>query len=247
MFWHRKPQKQAIVLPPRDVHNHLLPGVDDGFRRAEDSLEAIRRLSGAGVKEIVFTPHKNPDVYPDETEAHFRQVYADLVPRIPAEWGVRTSLAAEYMVVKDFEQRAQDPDLLTYADGSILIEMSYYFRSENLEDTVFALVMAGKKPVLAHPERYLYMVDSLSDFERFQDMGCRFQLNWLSLTGAYGPASMKILNHLMNKDMYSFVCTDLHSLRQLDSIQAIQLDPKLLEKVQALSGSYGPYSLAFSD
>jgi len=247
MWFSKKPKKQAVILPPRDVHNHLLPGVDDGFRRAEDSLQAIARLAEAGVKEIVFTPHMNPDVYPDESEAHFREVYGDFAPRIPAELGVKTVLAAEYMVVKDFEQRAQDPTLLTYADGSILIEMSYYFRSENIEDAIFALVTAGKKPILAHPERYLYMVDDLDDFERFEDMGCRFQLNWLSLSGAYGPASVKIMHHLLHKNMYSFVCTDLHSLRQLDSIQAIQLTPHLAEKLQTLTGSFGDYSLAFPE
>ena len=54
-----------MLLKSIDIHNHLLPGVDDGFGSAEESLEAIRLLSAAGVGELVFTPHINPDVYPE--------------------------------------------------------------------------------------------------------------------------------------------------------------------------------------
>lgn len=233
-----RPRVQRVSFPGRDIHNHLLPGVDDGFRRAEDSLLAIERLAAAGCKELVFTPHMNPDVYPDENEAHFRGVYADFIKRIPRELGVRTALAAEYMIVKDFEDRANDPDLLTFEDGSILVEMSYYFRSENLEQAVFNLVASGKKPILAHPERYLYMSRRLQDFETLIDMGCRLQMNWMSLTGTYGPDSMKILRHLLTHDMYSFICTDLHSLHQLDTILDIKLEPSLAKKVDELIASY---------
>lgn len=220
-----------MTIKSRDIHNHLLPGVDDGFRKEGDSLEAISRLSSLGCKEIVFTPHMNPDVYPEESEEHFKQVYDSFAAKIPVELGVTTSLAAEYMVVKGFEDRASEPEkLLTYADGSILIEMSYYFRSRNLEDAVFQLQLAGLKPIIAHPERYLYMVDSLSDYDKLRDMGCRFQMNYLSLSGCYGPASVKILKYLYNKGYYDFAATDLHSLEQLDRIVGSVPD-KHLKKV----------------
>ena len=233
LFSHR----EAVRLPGRDIHNHLLPGVDDGFRRSADSLEAIRKLADAGCREFVFPPPNNPEIY-ETDEALLRERYADFVGKIPAEWGVKTALAAEYMIVKDFEERAADPELLTYADGSILIEMSYYYPSENLEQTVFELVMAGRKPILAHPERYIYMADRLGDFDRLADRGCRFQMNWMSLTGTYGEGSMQILRYLLENDLYSFICTDLHSLHQLDSILAIRLDRKLARAVETVLAKY---------
>lgn len=85
-----------------DIHNHLLPGVDDGFATAEESLEAIRRLLEAGVGELVFTPHINPDVYPGNDEDRMRRVYEEFRPLLPE--GVKTSLAAEYMICADFEK-----------------------------------------------------------------------------------------------------------------------------------------------
>ena len=218
---------KKIGIGPRDIHNHLLPGVDDGFRRAEDSLAAIKRMADMGCKEIVLTPHMNPDVYPDESEAHFREVYKDLTAQIPAEWGVKTWLAAEYMVVKDFQNRAADKELLTYEDGSILIEMSYYFKSENIEETVFALNTEGHQPILAHPERYLYMSDKLREFDRLKDMGCRFQMNRLSLSGIYGGESLKIMDYLLSRGMYDFMATDLHTISQLDKLAEISVRHKV--------------------
>lgn len=218
---------KEVGIGRRDIHNHLLPGVDDGFRHAEDSLKAIKRMADQGCKEIVFTPHMNPDVYPDENEAHFRQVYDDFITRIPADWGVGTWLAAEYMVVKDFQKRAADKELLTYKGGSILIEMSYYYLSENIEETVFALTTEGHRPILAHPERYLYMADNLHKFDRLRDMGCQFQMNRLSLSGIYGGESLKILDYLLSRGMYDFMATDLHTLSQLDKLADISVRHKV--------------------
>ena len=211
-----------MKLSSTDIHCHILPGVDDGFSTPEDSLEAIRRMSEAGCSEFIFTPHLNPDVYPESSEAALIKAYNEFLPSLK---GIDTHLAAEYMVVKDFDRRVEeDPkSLLTYPDGSILIEMSYYFPSTNLKDVIFQLGLAGLSPILAHPERYSYMADDLDAFTELRHMGCRFQLNLLSLTGVYGPASIHIIRHLAKKGWCDFFASDLHSLAQLDRI----LDGKL--------------------
>ena len=234
--------KRHITLGTRDIHNHLLPGVDDGFRNAEDSIRAIQTMVQNGVREIVFTPHMNPDVYPSESESHFREVYADFKEKINCQLSIfhfpfSTALAAEYMVVKDFERRVTDhaDELLTYPDGSILIEMSYMYRSRNFEDVIFELGMAGITPIVAHPERYLYMADQLGDFDHWVDMGAKLQMNYLSLTGQYGEASLKILRHLLKHGLYSFIATDLHSLSQLDRILTTKVDSKLIKQISTFT------------
>lgn len=219
-----------MKLRQTDIHNHLLPGLDDGFRKTEESLAAIRKMAEAGCREIVFTPHMNPDVYPDCSEEKCRKVYDSFVPMIPSELGVETHLAAEYMIVTGFDEKVADKadTLLKYPDGSVLIEMSYYFRSRNLEQTVFELNMAGLKPILAHPERYTYMAESLGDFDKLVESGCRLQMNFMSITGQYGPESVKIMKYLLSKRMYSFVATDLHTSQQLEKI--MQYNPGFFMK-----------------
>lgn len=178
----------------------------------------------------------NPDVYPETNEELFREVFSRFSAEIPAEWGVDVSLAAEYMIVPGFEKRVvnEADRLLAYPDKSILVEMSYRFKSQNLEKALFELGMAGFKPILAHPERYTYLASSLEVFERWQDMGCRFQMNLLSTSGAYGPESLQILQHLLSHGMYSFVATDLHSVDQLERILAVKPGFFLRRKLKGL-------------
>ncbi len=212
-------KRSKFALESRDIHSHILPGVDDGFSDINDSIEAIKRLSDKGVRELVLTPHINPEIFHKNSESFLREQYEQFISHIPSEIEMSISLAAEYMIVPGFEKRSSDPSLLLYEDNeSILVEMSYLYRSPNLEDAIFNLLMDGKKPILAHPERYTYMADCLEDFDKLAESGCRFQMNYLSLTGGYGPQSMKILSYLKKQNLYSFSATDLHSLKQLDLI-----------------------------
>lgn len=215
-------RKRNSFLPLKiDIHNHILPGVDDGFKSAGDSLNVLKKLSMAGCKSVCFTPHINPEIYNANSEENLRSIYKDFIVNIPLEWGISTHLAGEYMVFDGFEKRVED-DLLCYEDGSVLIEMSYFYRSDNLENVLFGLSMAGKTPILAHPERYLYMADSLRDFDKFRDMGCRFQINLLSLSGCYGKSSIHILSYLRKNNFCDFFATDLHSAQQLESIFSLR-------------------------
>ncbi|WP_035358539.1 CpsB/CapC family capsule biosynthesis tyrosine phosphatase, partial [Acholeplasma equifetale] len=40
-----------------DIHNHILPNVDDGSKSIEESLLMIDMLYQQGIKKIVLTPH----------------------------------------------------------------------------------------------------------------------------------------------------------------------------------------------
>jgi len=40
-----------------DLHNHLLPGVDDGSRSVAETIRHLERFAEQGVVELVVTPH----------------------------------------------------------------------------------------------------------------------------------------------------------------------------------------------
>jgi protein-tyrosine phosphatase len=46
-----------------DIHNHMLPGIDDGSRNADESASMAQALYEAGVDEIVVTPHFEVGLY----------------------------------------------------------------------------------------------------------------------------------------------------------------------------------------
>jgi len=68
----------------------------------------------------------------------------------------------------------------------------------------------GYTPLLAHPERYMYMDDA--DYRRLQDMNVKLQLNILSLSGAYGESAARKAHRLLHQGAYSCLGTDLHNL-----------------------------------
>lgn len=213
-----------------DWHCHLLAGVDDGVKDIADSVTILRDMKAAGVNKVTHTPHMNPQQFPDNTEAYIKDRFAAYLEQIPQDLkdGMDLRLAGEYMVYNGFEER--DPkELLQITDGKVLIEMSYYFISPTMEQAIFNLNMAGITPVIAHPERYIYLAGSLGTFDRYHEMGAEFQLNLMSLSGVYGAGSMTILEHLLKKGYYSYMGTDTHTVNHFRNICKMEYPTKLLE------------------
>lgn len=221
-----------------DIHSHILPGVDDGSGDISTSLAILRKMSDMGVERFVLTPHVSSGLYPNRAEM-LKLELARLQSSLDADLRskIQLHLGSEYMIDEDF--LAID-EKLHYQNKRILVEMSYSQRSINLLDVIFQLVEDGYEPVLAHPERYTFYYgykrpSAIEELEKLIDMGCMFQLNIMSLTGAYGPASLSNLKYFLDHDWYSFVATDVHSPSQLDHFTDFKVNPAQFEKVRALA------------
>lgn len=213
-------KRQTERLPGGiDWHSHILPGVDDGFQEIKKSLEMLHLYENAGIREVWLTPHIMEDV-PNET-AHLRQVFADFqkqyqqdfAERNPADKQmIRLHLAAENMLDALFEKRLEANDLLPLGEEKkyLLVETSIFLAPMNFHSLLERIKNKGYTPVLAHPERYLYMENS--DYEKLRQMGVKFQRNVFSLDGQYGDKVKKRCRWLMKHDMYDFVGSDMHRL-----------------------------------
>lgn len=197
-----------------DWHCHILPGVDDGFPCMEDSLGALRRYEALGVSEVWLTPHVMEDV-PNTTEA-LRGRFAEL--REAYGGPVRLHLAAEYMMDGLLGRRLGDADLLPLGTGGrhLLVETSYFSPPAGMVEILKDVRAAGYFPVLAHPERYMYM--DMEDYSALLDGGVRFQLNLGSLTGMYGDEAQRKAFRLLRRGRYTIAGTDLHRPAQLERI-----------------------------
>lgn len=195
-----------------DWHSHILPGVDDGFRSMKDSLEALSRYESLGISEVWLTPHVMEDV-PNATEV-LKNRFSELCDAYKG--ALRLHLAAEYMMDSLFERRLRDRDLLPLGTGGkhLLVETSYFNPPAGLVGILKSIKAAGYFPVLAHPERYMYM--DMEDYSALMDSGVRLQLNLCSLVGMYGKEVQKKAFRLLRKGYFSIVGTDLHRLSQLD-------------------------------
>ena len=80
----------------------------------------------------------------------------------------------------------------------------------DLMEILYSLTLKGYTPIIAHPERYVYMTSK--DYERLKAKGYRFQLNYLSLAGFYGKPAYIKAHELLKKQMYDYTGSDCHNL-----------------------------------
>ena len=208
-----------------DWHCHILPGVDDGFKRMDDSLAALVLYEQAGIKEVWLTPHIMEDI-PNRTSA-LRERFVDLT--LAYTGPIRLHLASENMMDALFEQRLLAGDLLPLKDKRLLVETAYFSPPIGMDDILTDIKSRGYFPVLAHPERYMYM-DSRR-YAALKAMGIEFQLNITALTGAYGPEVKSKAEHLLSAGMYNYCGTDLHRLSSFEHLLDAELKKKYLKRI----------------
>ena len=218
--------KSASVKPDLsfigvDMHSHLLPGLDDGLKTIEETVEYVQHLYQMGYQKLICTPHILSDVHPNSPSTilpRLNEVRAALAQKnIP----VQIEAAAEYMIDHEFEQSIKRGDkLLTFGKNFILVEMSYLAPSPNFDQVIFELRVLGLQPIVAHPERYNYYHHLFSQYERMRDMGCLLQVNLLSLSGYYGKPIKKIAEKLIAENMIDFIGTDMHHQNHLNATQS---------------------------
>lgn len=194
----------GLISGSVDNHCHLLPGVDDGISRMESTLTLLSAMEEAGVRECWFTPHIMEDI-PNKTEM-LRQRFEE----VKAEYkgSVILNLAAEYMLDNLFAERLKTNDLLVHKNQSILVESSCLVAPYGFEAKLEDIKHMGYFPILAHPERYVFLDNR--EYEKLKKMDVRFQLNITSLLGLYGPMVKEKAEYLLEKGMYNYVGTDTH-------------------------------------
>lgn len=188
-----------------DWHCHILPGVDDGVRSMNESLEMLDVYEMAGIKEVWLTPHVMEDV--PNTTAMLRARFQDLEKAYSGK--VRLHLASENMMDNLLLERLESRDVLPIGnDGrTLLVETSYFNAPIKLNQTIETIKSKGYFPLLAHPERYDY-IDSISSYRKLREQGVRFQLNLMSLCGYYGPAVKDKAQKLLSEGMYECIGSD---------------------------------------
>lgn len=203
----------------RDIHSHLLPGIDDGSSNVETSIELLRHLSKAGIREFVCTPHIIQDLFrntPETIDNALKQLQAAIVRE---GLDVHISAAAEYMIDEFFLDAIRSgKELLTLNGDMVLMEFPYTIKPANLEEISFEISTSRYQPLLAHPERYGYFHGNKEMYHRLRELGFMFQLNLLSLTGYYGKHETATAKYLMKEGMIDFVGTDLHHAHHLASL-----------------------------
>lgn len=220
IFRKKETVKPDLSFIGADMHSHLLPGLDDGLTTVEESVAFISELQQLGYSKLICTPHIISDMYPNSPQTILPKLEEVRTALKEKNINVTIEAGAEYMVDIEMEKYVlSGAPLLTFGKNLILIEMSYVGPSPNMEQLIFQLRIKGLRPILAHPERYVYYHQNLENYQRYLDLGCILQVNLLSLLGYYGKPVKIIAERLLKNNMVELLGTDMHHERHLAALK----------------------------
>jgi len=214
-------------MPFTDIHNHLVPGVDDGAATVAESLDALRSLYTEGVRTLVASPHLLlPRLATDAAVTRELDLQRRAFERLRAAVEREPDLPA-----LGLGQEIWAPDAATMRrvverrdvglDGSSALLVEFGFELVGTHDEVVrTAVSAGRRIVIAHPERYRYPRgrDPIQVMRRWRELGALLQVNAGSFTGHYRdhrPESQAVSWAMVAERMVDVVGTDHHGPRRV--------------------------------
>ena len=217
-----------------DMHAHWLPGIDDGAKTLEDSIRFIKGMQELGYKKLIASPHILWDLYRNTPEIIQRKLELVQKELKNQNIDIEISAAAEYFLDEYFAELIQKKEkLLTIKNNLLLVEFSTIHMSGNMKNSLFDAQMAGYQPVLAHPERYAYLIKNKEVFHELKENGCLFQLNVLSALGGYGKYVEELAIYFIKNNFYSYIGTDLHHQGHLARLKDMKATPLLLQLLES--------------
>lgn len=241
MFFSSKVWLRDILDGLTDIHNHVIPEIDDGSKSMAETEEMLSIYKQLGYVGCIPTPHTMEDYYGNDL--HKIQKYYDRMLDKVSDAEFFVGIGSEYMLDGAFAKILKDEAVLTFGESQILFELSYFQKPIQLYESVFEMVTAGLRPILAHPERYNY-IHKLDDHHELKKRGCSYQLNLLSVLGHYGKKEKRMAEELLKREMYDYVGTDAHGTRHLNLIMEGKISKKiarqLAKPVTTTKASFSP-------
>lgn len=200
----------------RDIHCHILPGVDDGARDLDESLAMLEAAKRAGVTEIVCTPHcRDPFFDFDAMWQAFELLKAN-AGGFPLQMGFEVN---HKKLMEIGMGRAKD----LHFDGSneFLLELST--RADKVEfcdyeRTIYELQGQGFEVIIAHPERYVAIQKDISLAQDLVRQGCKLQASADFIAGGRLGKEKRPAKKLFDAGLYTYIASDAHFVEHYDNL-----------------------------
>ncbi len=217
----------------KDLHNHILFGIDDGSRDIEESIEIIEEAKRNGYTDLILTPHyrQKEDFTCDNREKYKRfHVLEEEIKRRNIK--INIYLGNEITLDEDFFYFLKTNQLVSLnASRYLLLELPFKSKLEDLEDIISELRSLDLIPIIAHPERY--EAYNIEDFQKMIHEGVLFQGNIGSLYNKYGTKSKNVLEEMLRRHMIHFIGSDTHHSGQTSYSRIYDV----VDRIENLTGS----------
>ncbi len=211
-----------------DFHCHLLPGIDDGAKTIDDTLEIINTLKNNCFTSVVATPHF---YYVEESVKDFIERRNESYEKVSKHTDFDISLSAEIAYMRDIADVSDIEKLVIPGTQYLLIELPMIKLHECLFDDMYELnKQFGIKPIFAHMERYLDIFTPDNYVELASIENAVFQFNLFSFSDF---RSRKFFKTFFRAGADFVVGTDAHGI----GFRTERI-PKGLTKLDKICGQY---------
>lgn len=220
-----------------DLHMHVLPGIDDGAQNLQDSLALIDSHYRAGIRTIIATPHIRIDFFKNSQES-IHNAWTELTNITNDQYpDLEIKYAAEYFADDYFLTLIEKREILPISGNYVLVETSLRHDMPYFRDILKEMILQGYQPVVAHPERYQAWHNKPERYAEIYELGVIFQINLLSIGGAYGPTEQITAERLIQQGWIGALGSDLHRVSQYKYIKEAVENPyfKSLKDVKLLN------------
>lgn len=191
-----------------DLHSHILPHLDDGARNMAEAMSMAQIAVESGIRAMVATPHCENGGTEEARTAYRRLCSALEAEGIP----LKLYLGMEIFGTRDTLSLLREGRLLTLNESRYPL-VEFDFLADGREETAVLrdLIGAGYRPLIAHPERYVFLRQNPRLINECCQMGCLFQLNRGSLVGRFGPDAQALALAMVDRGFATVVASDAHS------------------------------------
>jgi protein-tyrosine phosphatase len=195
-----------------DLHCHLLPGIDDGPKTLDVSIEMARIASKDGISQVFCTPHIYPGLY--ENNAADIQIRVAALQEEIRQRGISLALnfGADTHLVPGLLSQIKAKFVPTLGGSRyLLLEPSHHVRPLRFKESVFELIAAGIVPIITHPERLTWVEDHYDDFLDLTRSGAWLQLTGGALLGSFGRRAQNVSERLLGEGWVAVIASDAHT------------------------------------
>ena len=208
----------------KDIHNHILYGIDDGSISYLDSIRILKELEQEKIHDILLTPHY---IIGSEYNANHNKKQ-ELLKTLKNKTSINLYIGNEVYIDNDIIDYIKKGMISTINNTRyLLIELPLNEKLEIMYDIIFELRSYGIIPIVAHPERYHYL--KLDDLITLINQGCLLQGNITSLNNKYGKKAKDNLILLLKKNMIHVLGTDTHRNGKINLKEALDTLKKLVD------------------
>ena len=209
-----------------DMHCHILPGIDDGAKDINESLDMAREAVKQGIKIVVATPHK--------INGSYDIPFKDIVKKTNELNTLLKKKKINLTVIPGSENYAEieiDTKCTINNKNYFLIEFPMRSYPSYCEHIIDELISKKIIPIINHPETCSGIKKDINIIESLIDKGCLIMLNADSLIETHGKRVSDFASFLLKNNAYHLFSSNAHSVEGYKNISTI------IKKLEEFIGS----------